>query len=287
VNDSSIPADNSPPVIGTPAGGATPVKRWRWWAHLLLVTSYPLFLGIVGKFSAEDRGPALTGTARGLLVASGLALLSFAIVFGVAWLASQASRDDLLLRWRNGFWNVPLGIGYSIALRLALGIVVAVIVTVLVLTHVMTPDSLKNFAGENRPNVEAVVDVSALRQNPLYYWLVLTVVSFVVAGLREELWRSGFLAGMRALWPNRFSSRGGQLAAAAVAAVVFGIGHWPQGVIAAVMAGVLGFGLGVIMVLHRSIWPAVIAHGMFDATTLAVLPWALEQMKQLQQSIGH
>ena len=111
MNNSATPADNPPPVIEAPAGGAPPVRRWRWWVHLLLVTAYPLFLGIAGKFSREDRGPALTGSARGLLVASGLALLTFAIVFGVAWLSSRASRDDLLLRWRNGFWTVPLGIG--------------------------------------------------------------------------------------------------------------------------------------------------------------------------------
>jgi len=45
------------------------------------------------------------------------------------------------------------------------------------------------------------------------------------------------------------------------------------------MTTLLGFGLGVIMVLHRSIWPAVIAHGMFDATSLALLPWLVEKMK--------
>jgi hypothetical protein len=32
------------------------------------------------------------------------------------------------------------------------------------------------------------------------------------------------------------------------------------------------------MVLHRSIWPAVIAHGMFDATTFALLPWVIEAL---------
>jgi len=30
------------------------------------------------------------------------------------------------------------------------------------------------------------------------------------------------------------------------------------------------------MVLHRSIWPAVIAHGAFDATTFALLPFIVD-----------
>ena len=45
------------------------------------------------------------------------------MIFGLAWLASHATVDDLLLRWRQGFWVAPLGLGYSIALRLGLGII--------------------------------------------------------------------------------------------------------------------------------------------------------------------
>jgi membrane protease YdiL (CAAX protease family) len=123
------------------------------------------------------------------------------------------------------------------------------------------------------------VDVSALRNNPLYFWLSVTLVSFVVGGLREELWRASFLAGMKALFPRQFGSLRGQIVAAFLAAIVFGLGHLLQGPIAACLAGILGFFLGVIMILHRSIWPAVIAHGMFDATSLALLPWLVEKLK--------
>jgi membrane protease YdiL (CAAX protease family) len=46
-------------------------------------------------------------------------------------------------------------------------------------------------------------------------------------------------------------------------------------------AGLLGLGLGLIMVFHRSIWPAVLAHGFFDATSMALIPWAMELMRNL------
>jgi membrane protease YdiL (CAAX protease family) len=52
---------------------------------------------------------------------------------------------------------------------------------------------------------------------------------------------------------------------------------------------VVGFLLGAIMSLHRSIWPSVVAHGLFDATSFALLPWAmqnLEPFKQLQHVGG-
>lgn len=282
VNNPEPLADVPPPVSPQPA-----VKRWRWWIHLLLITAYPLVIGILGAHAPDTRGPALSRTARGILIVSSVELLIFGVVVGLAWLASRASRDDLLLRWRNGIWTIPLGIGYSVALRVALSIMVIAIGFVLILTRVTTPDGFQQYFMANRPDVEAVVDISAMRENPAYYWLTITFVSFVLAGLREELWRSAFLGGMKSLWPRRFGSTSGQIAAAAFAAVVFGFGHLTQGSIAVGATALLGFGLGLVMVLHRSIWPAVIAHGMFDATSLAVLPWAMEQLQQLQRSLGH
>jgi membrane protease YdiL (CAAX protease family) len=48
------------------------------------------------------------------------------------------------------------------------------------------------------------------------------------------------------------------------------------------LTAVLGFALGLIIVFHRSIWPAVLAHGMFDATTLALLPLLARFLKESQ-----
>ena len=275
-------SDGLPPKLSEFPAGLPAVNRWRWWVHLVVIGIYPLLIGLIGWGRAGAHAPVLSGTSRVLLLVCAVELLIFGLVFGLAWMASRASRDDLLLRWRGGFWPVPLGIGYSIALRLALGIVVTGVAAVLLATRVVTPQSFQEFVVVNRPLVEAVVDVSAMRRDPLYFWLTLTLVSFVVAGLREELWRSAFLAGLRVLWPRQFGSRAGQIAAVGLVAVVFGLGHLTQGPIAVCLTALLGFGLGVIMVLHRSIWPAVMAHGMFDATSLALVPWVLEKLQQLR-----
>jgi membrane protease YdiL (CAAX protease family) len=66
-----------------------------------------------------------------------------------------------------------------------------------------------------------------------------------------------------------------------IIAVVFGIAHLPLGIPGAAAAGLIGFLLGSLIILHRSIWPAVFAHGFFDATTFALLPFALRTMQQL------
>jgi len=224
----------------------------------------------------------LSGDVRGLLIVCSLEIVLFSLVFGLGWLASRASGEELFFRWRPGWWVVPLGIVYSIAIRIGLGLVAMAVVAILLAAQVSTPEALEKFASANRPDVETLVSVPALQNNPSYYWLTVTLVSFVVAGLREEVWRAGTLAAMRALWPRTFGSRGGQCMAVMLIAVVFGAMHLSMGPIAAALAGVLGCFLGLIIVLHRSVWPAVIAHGLFDAATFAILPWALEKLQHVR-----
>lgn len=247
----------------------------------MLIGAYPL-LGPILRSVRTVSGPALSGDARGLLVFCGLEIILFSLVFGLGWLASRASREELFLHWRPGWWVVPLGIAYSVATRIGLGLVAMVVVAILLALRVSTPETLQEFASANRPDVETLVSLPALQNNPSYYWLTVTLVSFVVAGLREEVWRVGTLAALRALWPRAFASRGGQCVAVMLIAVVFGAMHLGMGPIAAVLAGILGCFLGLIIVLHRSIWPAVIAHGLFDATTFAILPWAMEKLQQVR-----
>jgi membrane protease YdiL (CAAX protease family) len=258
-----------------------PISRGRWWIHLFLITGYILVVGLLGLGRRETHTALLSGTVGGLLSVCALELLVFGLVFGLACFASRATRDDLLLRWQGKFKPVLLGAGYSIALRLALAMLVIAIGIGLVATRVMSLDSLKDFVSTHRPGVETIIDVEAMRNNPAYYWLTVTMVSFVVAGLREELWRSAFLAGMKALWPQRFGSRAGQILAVIICAIVFGLAHSAMGLLAVCMAGFLGVGLGLIMIFHGSIWPAVIAHGMFDATTMAMLPWVLSHITNI------
>lgn len=248
--------------------------------HLLLIGFYPLITVALGFWKRGEGTSALPSTVGGLLWVCGIELLIFSFVFAGGWMASRASREEMRLRWRPGYWVVPLGAGYSVAIRLAVGLLVMVVSAALLATGIVTPKSLQAFFTENRPQVETVIDIAALRDNPVYYWLSLTFVSFVVAGLREELWRTAVLAAMSRLWPRLFGSLAGQFGAAILIAIVFGAAHANQGIIGATMAGVLGLMLGLIMVWHRSIWPAVLAHGFFDAVSIGLLPWAMEKAQQ-------
>jgi len=281
VPDSSSP-ENIPPIITPNAQSATATNRFRWAIHLFIIALFPLAIGAFRIGHADTRGPALADNARGLLLACAEQLAIFGVIFLLAWVASRATRDDLLWRWRPGVWVVPLGLAYSVALRVAVGVVTIFFIGALLVTRLITADRMQTVVQSNVPDVGAVVDVPALAHDPAYLFLSVTVASFVLGGLREEVWRAAFLAGFRRLWPRYFGSRRGEMLAVLLAAVVFGAGHLVQGPIAAVMAGLLGVGLGAIMVLHRSIWPAVIAHGMFDATSLALIPWAMDKLQELR-----
>lgn len=253
-------------------------SRCRWWIHLVLIGGY--FVAAIPLLLVKAPRRSSSIGSGGLLTTCAFEIAIFAVVFGLGWLASRASSEELLLKWRQGWWTVPLGIGYSIVMRIAIAVVLILIVATLLVTGVLDRDHVATFSRESRPAVERIVDRAAMENDRVYYWLTITVVSFVVAGLREELWRSGTLAGMRALWPDLFEDRDGQIAAVALIAIAFGLAHLSLGLVASAMAAILGFLLGIIMVLHHSIWPAVIAHGMFDATTFALLPIALQHFQR-------
>ncbi len=265
--------------ISSSAKPAASGSRWR--IHLFLITGYILAVGFLGLGRRGTHTAVLSHTVGGLLSVCALELLIFGFIFGFACLSSRATVDDLLLRWKGKFKPLLFGAGYSIALRFALVFLIIVVGIGLIASRIMTPDSLKNFVSANRPGVETIVDVAALRDDPVYFWLTLTLVSFIVAGLREELWRSAFLAGMKALWPQRFGTQAGRVLAVIICAVIFGFGHLAMGPLAVCLAGLLGVGLGLIMIFHDSIWPAVIAHGLFDATSMALLPWVMAHNAKL------
>ena len=257
--------DTSPPPL--PKAGRS---KLMWWIHMLVIGSYPLVLGILGFLASDmEAGPALGSNAQGLIKMSLVELSIFGVIFAIGWSASRASVEDLYLKWRMKFWTPLLGAGYSVALRLGVGIVVASVVGIYIFASGADPDELEKIL---KPDIGKMVDFDALSNDPLYLFLNVTLISFVVAGFREELWRAGFLAAAKHLFPEKFSSRKGQILAALLASVVFGLGHLTMGWSAVFMTGLLGFGLGVIMVMHRSIWEAVIAHGCFNATTFLLLP---------------
>jgi membrane protease YdiL (CAAX protease family) len=269
-----------PPVISEPAPPAPSIGRWRWWVHLSILTAYPILMGLAGAFMQPGKGPLLPSDPLQLAAGVGNELLLFGLVFLLAWSASRASFEDLRLGWTRGLTPVGRGFLYGIGLQVAvmlLGIIIRAIVAISG-GQVEALDKLQ-------PEYERLVDPNELANKPIYLWMNVTLVSFVMGGLREEFWRSGMLAGLGGVAPKVFGTPKGQVWAVCVTAVCFGLGHLAQGWGGVVVTSILGVALGMILLWHRTIWTAVFAHGFFDAASFwliyLVAKYAPEQLHKI------
>lgn len=305
-DSSQLPTDQAPPplpesdvVEATPVA-RTPVARWRWALHLLIMGSYPLLIALLSSMTPPEEVEAALSANIGILLFNlVITMVSFFVFLGLAWSVSRVSVDQLMLRWKSGLLPWALGFGYSFAMRLVIGIVVYIVVFVVVFGMLASrgePMSLEAFQEtstelmeENRPQVEHLVDTEAIVSSPMYLLLNITLVSFVMAGFREELWRSSMLAGFRGLFPQSEGRHRWNIAFVLLIAVIFGIGHLPQGMGGVILTGALGVMLGFIMVYHKSIWQATWAHGFFNATSFVGMYFLFkykDQFESLQKMFG-
>jgi uncharacterized protein len=91
------------------------------------------------------------------------------------------------------------------------------------------------------------------------------VYVLIGAGFYEEFMFRGFL--MQGLAMFFGSSRGAWGAALIIQGALFGVSHAYQNPLGMLITGTLGTLLGVlVLVSGRNLWPAIIAHGLFDAS---------------------
>lgn len=235
---------------------------------LILIGFYPLFVSLLGKLRPEraSSGPSLPSSVTGLIVFSGLELGVFGVFWLLGWAFSRATKDDLLLRWRGGIMPVLQGFGYALALRLGLVFLIIFVAGIVLTATGMDPKQFAKFIQDNQPQTDSLFSKAALA-NPLYLLAMTTILSFVVAGCREELWRTAALASLRNLLPDHWTETARWVWAIVLSSIVFGLGHIYQGGLGVVLTALLGAGLGVVTWRHRSIWPSVFAHGFIDATS--------------------
>ncbi len=253
-----------PPKLTDPKG--RPVSLWRRLAMLGVMSGYILAL-VIQRGESAPTGPALPDNTADLLRGLIPHLGEFALVFAVAYWLGRPTRQELFanhgptpLRWIFGF-------AWSLALRFGVGAIVAV--TVVLFESLKGKSDPARFEAY-RPKVENLVDFRAMR-DPIYLLTICTLVSFVLAGLREELWRACMICAGASVLPTVWTERTRQVLAVLVAALIFGAAHALQGAAGVALAGVLGLFLGLIMVIRRSLWEAVLAHGFFDAGSFFLL----------------
>jgi membrane protease YdiL (CAAX protease family) len=93
-------------------------------------------------------------------------------------------------------------------------------------------------------------------------------------GIHEEvLFRGFFLSRMRAV--SRSSA-----VAIIVTSLIFGLLHFYQGLLGIFQTTMIGLFLAIVVTYSRTLWPAIIAHAVFDATNLLIMPWVLRAVKE-------
>lgn len=92
----------------------------------------------------------------------------------------------------------------------------------------------------------------------------MAVYVLIGAGFYEEFMYRGFL--MQSLAMGFGGSRGGWAIACAIQGILFGLSHAYQNPLGMLITGTIGVLLAVLVfVSGRNLWPAIIAHGLFDA----------------------
>ena len=273
-----------PPPL-PPASEAPTLPFWRRASALILLVGYPLLLTVISTaldhagLKAPKGATLLPAELADLWISAAENLIVFGVWFAAAaWLGHLHPRQ-LHADRRPKPSAILWGLGWSIALRLALAALLFLVIGIILITYGIK-DLDADFIQRLRPRVENLVSPESLR-SPWYLFTNLTLVSFVLAGLREELWRAGMIAAGINLLPTRWKGTRGQVLLVLASSIVFGLAHLPQGWGGVVMTGVLGLGLGSILLVHRSLWIAVLAHGFFDASTFVVL-WLLDSIGLLK-----
>ena len=244
-------------------------SRTAWMIHLAILGAYPLMMAAMSVFSSGgDGGAALSPSLSKLSIVVISELVLFGVWFGAAWGFSGITLRGLMFRWNHAVLTPIYGFFYSIGLRVGVGVVT--LITLLAVAGA-SGGNLSEIAEDFRPDIEKVVDTDQLESDSTYLIVNCTVVSFVLAGFREELWRVGMIAALFVLFPKLDATVWGRLGAISSVALLFGLGHAVQGPGAVCLTFLLGLGLGGIIVFHRSIWEAVIAHGFFDASTFVMI----------------
>lgn len=260
-------AQGQTPEIDTPPPQKT--ARWRHFLALLVIGSYPIFSALsVALRGGNDTqsNVSFPTTVDGLLLFSALQMAIFGIFWGIAWAISRYDKRTLFLEWHSGFAPIVQGFFYSIALRVGV-LLVASLSVIAFLALGWSEGQIADFFREFAPDTRGIVESISKNDDPIYQFLVVTLLPFVVAGLREELWRGATFAGMLALCPQSWSAPMRNVFVVAISSIVFGLGHIYQGPTGVFMTTILGAGLGAMVLYHRSIWPAVIAHGFFNAVS--------------------
>ncbi len=185
---------------------------------------------------------------------------------GALTMAAGLTVTGLILRWRRQKF-VDIGLAredWNGRLRSrALGAMAVIGLTALVVGSLVS-------AVLGRPSTSSAV--TQLPENPWLFLLDITLVTWLLVALGEEVFFRGIL--LNRLLVVTGEGKGGRIAAIVVQAAWFGGGHASQGVSGMLITGAIGLMLGFYFLTkaERRLLPLILAHGAIDTISLS-LAW--------------
>ena len=224
-----------------------------WSARLRALFEITMVSGVVSSLLTSLIFGAAFGRNRLKLIEINISLLvtylllESALTFLFLFILMKARGETLSalgLRWRNWKKHVLLGI-----------IVAPCLLIVGVVTGVIFKLFLPEYALEKNPLMDMI---SSPRQ------LVLFIVAVVVfGGVKEELQRAFIL--------RRFIQHLGGAATGLVTwSLIFGAGHYAQGLEGVCAASILGFIFGILYLIRGNLILPITAHAFYNTLTLII-----------------
>lgn len=208
------------------------------WALLLTILGAVL-AGFLAALGAGDPPQVLILLVQGLIVLGGL---------------------QILLHWRGQKWqdlalNKITSQDLIRALK-AFALMFLINMGFLMLVQLVAPSLVET-------HQERLSDVGAMFNQDIPFAAVVAAMLFV--GFYEEVLARGFLL-------RRCQDLiGGTWGPVLLSAVLFGLGHFYQGILGIIQTTLLGIVFAGLVLRWQSLWPVIIAHALLNSVSLAVL----------------
>ena len=218
-----------------PAATARSPRRFRYLIDIVVLIAV-----VFGLEMAAEAVYTPKSMEAGYLFGGAVQMLEVLVACGLIWMRRERLADIGLKRPKS--WPCTFSISIGTAVVVFAGIY------------------LSEKAGFHRD----LSRFSALQGNlRLTTYTVFYVL--IGAGFYEEFMFRGFL--MQGLAVFFGGNRGAWIAACAIQGVLFGASHAYQNPLGMLITGTLGTLLAVLVFFcGRNLWPAIIAHGLFDAS---------------------
>ena len=210
--------------------------RWRYLIDIIVLVAVTfLFDAVVGALI-----PAPIDWKKGFVFDAIGKMLLVGVAWGLIRLRGETLADIGLKRPASWMRTFMIGIGLAAIIFIAI--------------------YLSEKAGFRR-DLSKFKDV----QGNLELAIFGVLYAFIGAGFYEEFMFRGFL--MEGLAMLFGAGRGAWIAACVVQGALFGLVHAYQNPLGMAITGTLGILLGILVLASgRNLWPAIIAHGLFDAS---------------------